>query len=290
MIVHKPVLLEEVLRELRPQANQDFIDATVGQGGHAEALLRRTLPEGRLLGFDRDPKNLAVAKKRLQPFGRRVKLVNDNYSTVLKHAYDHGFNAVSGILLDLGFSSAHVDDPKRGFSFQLVGPLDMRYDLRQELSAATIVNEWSEDQLALIFRKFGEEQYARQIAQAIVKTRRTENFQTTSELAELVMKVKPRFRKIHPATQVFQALRIAVNDELASLEQVLPDLLTLLAPGGRLAVISFQSLEDRIVKRFFIAKQTEIKIINKKPVIASSSEIKENPRARSAKLRVCEKR
>ncbi|MBU0645886.1 16S rRNA (cytosine(1402)-N(4))-methyltransferase RsmH [Patescibacteria group bacterium] len=290
MIAHKPVLLEEVIALLEPKSNQSFIDATVGQGGHAHEILSHTHPDGRLLGIDRDAPNLNIAKKRLKPFGARAVLVQDSYANVSTHAYAHKFSQVDAILVDLGFSSAHIDDPKRGFSFQQEGPLDMRYDTRQKLTAAEIVNTWDEDELARVFRKLGEETYARQIAKAIVKARVLGDFQTTTQLAELIVKNKRRGGKIHPATQVFQALRMTVNRELEELEKALPEFVSLLRPGGRLAVISFHSLEDRIIKQFFADKQKnkEIKIQTKRPITATLSEIKSNPRARSAKLRVAE--
>lgn len=291
MIAHKPVLLKEVIALLLPKPNQSLIDATVGQGGHAHEILSHTHPDGRLLGIDRDAKNLKVAKRNLKTFGKRVVLVLDSYANVSSHAYAHKFSQVDAILVDLGFSSAHVDDPGRGFSFQHEGPLDMRYDARQDLTAAEIVNTWEEDELARIFRKLGEETYARQIAKAIVKARKQGDFQTTTQLAELIVKNKRRGGKIHPATQVFQALRMSVNRELEELEKALPEFVSLLRPGGQLAVISFHSLEDRIIKQFFQLKQKEkeIKIKTKQPITATLSEIKSNHRARSAKLRVAEK-
>lgn len=291
MIAHKPVLLQEVIALLSPEPNQSFIDATVGQGGHAQKILSCALPDGRLLGIDRDAENLKIAKRNLKPFGKRVVLVQDSYANVSTHAYAHNFSQVDAILVDLGFSSAHVDDPRRGFSFQHEGPLDMRYDTQQSLTAAEIVNNWGEDELARIFRQLGEETYARQIARAIVKARGQGDFQTTTQLAELIVKNKRRSGKIHPATQVFQALRMTVNRELEELEKALPEFVSLLRPGGRLAVISFHSLEDRIIKQFFQQKQKEkeIKTKTKRPITATLSEIKSNPRARSAKLRVAEK-
>lgn len=286
---HIPVLLDEVLTYLAPKPKEHFIDGTVGLGGHAREILKRTLPDGRLLGIDRDASNLAVARGRLKEFGKRVILVNDSYANVTAHAYDHGFDSVDGILLDLGFSSVHIEDPARGFSFQLEGPLDMRYDTRQECTAQQVVNEWSEEDLAKIFRKFGEERHARQIARAIIAARKDEEIRTTAALAELVASVVPRSGKVHPATRVFQSLRIAVNDELGELERALPEAVRLLKPGGRLAVISFHSLEDRIVKQF-MNSQRELQVVTKRVITPTIEEIKQNPRSRSAKLRVAVKR
>jgi len=289
-IVHKPVLLDEVIQYLNPTEKEHFIDGTVGQGGHAEAILQMILPGGRLLGIDRDAANLKIAKKRLKPFGDPVVLVRDSYINTKTLAYAHGFSRVDGILLDLGFSSAHIEAADRGFSFQAEGPLDMRYDQTQDLTAEEIIRTWSTKDLTTIFRRYGEERRAGQIAEAIVKERKHNEILTTVQLAELVASVIPRRGKIHPATKVFQALRIAVNDELGQLESVLPDLVDLLVPGGRLAVISFHSLEDRIVKKFFHAQNGKtLSIKNKRVVTATQEEIKRNPRARSAKLRVAEK-
>ncbi len=287
-IAHEPVLLDEVIHYLDPKPKEHFIDGTVGLGGHAKEILKRTLPEGRLLGIDRDAENLERARKRLAEFQDRVILVQDSYANTKKYAYDYGFDQVDGILLDLGFSSVHIEKPDRGFSFQTEGPLDMRYDQRQELTAKTIVNTWNEEELAKIFRQFGEERHARQIARAIVANRKDMEIRTTGQLAELVASVIPRRGKLHPATRVFQALRIAVNDELGELQRALPDLVDLLAPGGRLAVISFHSLEDRIVKQF-MNSQHELRILTKRVVKPTQEEIKKNPRARSAKLRVAER-
>ena len=290
MSLHIPVLAQEVLSWLDPQPNQDFIDATVGLGGHAALLLERTGPNGRLLAFDRDERNLAEAKQNLAAFGDRVVYVNDSYQALKQAAYDHGFSEVRGILMDLGFSSGHIEDAQRGFSFQRPGPLDMRYDQRGEVTAEMIVNSWTAQDLAHIFFVYGEERHAHKIAKAIVESRRRARITTTSELADLIVATIPRHGKIHPATRVFQALRIAVNDELAELEQTLPQTRDVLQAGGRLAVISFHSLEDRIVKRFLKAHADEdFNILTKRPVIATEEEQKQNPRSRSAKLRVAER-
>ncbi|MBI4592148.1 16S rRNA (cytosine(1402)-N(4))-methyltransferase RsmH, partial [Candidatus Uhrbacteria bacterium] len=260
----------------------------VGLGGHAATLLPRVLPGGRLLGIDRDAANLQRARERLSGFDDAVVLVHDSYANVRTHAYAHGFTHVDAILLDLGFSSVHVDDPDRGFSFQSDGPLDMRYDQSQPLTAGEIVNTWSEDELARTFRQYGEELNARSIARLIVRSREETPFTCTTQLAELIAGIKRQHGKIHPATKVFQALRIAVNDEFGELELALPECVNLLKPGGRLAIISFHSLEDRIIKQFFKSTPA-LKVVTKRPVTASREEIAHNPRSRSAKLRVAEK-
>lgn len=290
MYKHIPVLLNEVITHLQPEPNKSFIDGTVGQGGHAEAILS-VLPGGRqkrLLAIDRDKRNLEVAKARLTRFGEAVVFVHDSFANMKPHATAHGFDQVDGILLDLGFSSAHVDDPQRGFSFQSDGPLDMRYDTSQSLTAATIVNEWDESELARIFRQYGEEKMASKIARAIVEERRKRPFERTIELSECVEGVVKRRGKIHPATQVFQALRIAVNDELGALSRALPDAVELLKSGGRLVIISFHSLEDRMVKAF-MKERSDLQVITKHVITPSEEEVKANPRSRSAKLRVAEK-
>lgn len=282
-------MLNEVIEHLKPEQKERFIDGTVGQGGHAKAILAHALPGASLLGFDRDPRNLDTARERLVEFGDRVTLVNDSYANAKEHAYAFGFHKVDAILLDLGFASSQIDDPLRGFSFMHEGPLDMRFDPNQELTAETIVNEWSEDELAKIFRQYGEERNARQIAQHLIEARKQQRIMTTADLAELVASLIPRRGKIHPATKVFQALRIAVNDELGQLERALPVLVELLAPKGRLAIISFHSLEDRIVKKFFEKQKGKLKTITKGVVTPTEEEIKQNPRSRSSKLRVAEK-
>ncbi len=295
MYTHIPVLLSEVLEHLQPEPNQRFIDGTVGQGGHAEKILERVLPvvssknsSARLLAIDRDAQNLATAQKRLDRFGDAVVFVHDSYAQVKTHALAHGFTNVNGILLDLGFASSQVDNPDRGFSFRNDGPLDMRYDITKGVTAAEIVNTWDEDELARIFRLYGEENKARPVAQAIIAQREREPFARTSELAECVARIVHGVPGIHPATRVFQALRIAVNDEFGELQSALPDLVELLAPHGRIAIITFHSLEDRIVKRFF-ADHPTLQLVNKRVIIPSREEIEKNPRARSAKLRVAQR-
>ncbi len=294
---HIPVLVTEVLTHLveRPEQKEmqargaSFIDGTVGQGGHAEAILR-ALPGCRILGFDRDSANLDIARRRLERFDAAAILVQDSYANVTQHARANGFEQVDGILLDLGFSSAHIDDPERGFSFAHEGPLDMRYDRTGDLTAEAILNGWSVEDLSRIFRVYGEEAAALQIAKVVYAARKKVRITTTTQFADLVETVVRRRGKTHPATKVFQALRIAVNDELGQFERVLPDLVDLLRPGGRLAIISFHSLEDRIAKHYFSERNGEtLNVITKRPVGPSDEEVHSNPRSRSAKLRVAEK-
>ena len=285
---HIPVLLGEVSEYLKPEPNNLLIDGTVGLGGHAQNLLPNVLPGGRLLGIDKDADNLEIARERLSRFGESVVLVRDSYANIKTHAYAHQFHPVNSILLDLGFSSVHVDGAERGFSFRKDGPLDMRYDRSSGITAEEVVNEWSEDELARIFRQYGEEKKARQIAKAIVSARAQTPLNRTIQLATVIAQTQRQRGRIHPATKIFQALRIAVNDELGELERVLPECVDLLKSGGRLAIISFHSLEDRIIKQFF-KSHSILKVVTKRPITASQEEVKKNPRARSAKLRVAEK-
>jgi 16S rRNA (cytosine1402-N4)-methyltransferase len=300
---HVPVLFNEVLAALRPYSGGKYIDGTLGAGGHAAGILSQSAPAGRLLGLDCDPAALAAAHRTLAIFGDRAEIVRASY--VQMEAVARTFAPVDGILLDLGLSSLQLADPARGFAFQAEGPLDMRFDPQGELTAAEMVNEWPLDELADIFYRYGEERHSRKIAQAIGAAR---PIQTTRELAEVIEKAVGRRRgpsRIHPATRIFQALRIAVNGELKAVETVLPLAVKLLKPGGRLAVIAFHSLEDRIVKNFIReqahgpadnpalpmprAFEPELKEIVRKPVMAAEAEISRNPRARSAKLRIAEK-
>ncbi len=301
---HQPVLYQEILHLLRPYSPGRYVDGTVGAGGHARGILEACAPEGELLGLDRDPQALAIARQRLAPFGRRVHLVQASYVTLLDQLARLGWEGVDGILLDLGASSMQFDTPERGFSFQHDGPLDMRFDPSSPVTAADLVNHLEEQELADLIYRFGEEPHARRIARAIVGAR---PIQTTRRLAAVIEAVSPRRGPIHPATRTFQALRIAVNDELTALSQVLPQAIAALRPGGRLAVISFHSLEDRIVKQFFRQQSRDqinpphmpiyaqerkaiLKEVVRKPITPSAEEIARNPRARSARLRVAEKR
>lgn len=292
---HVPVLLNSTVAGLALAPGDDVIDGTVGAGGHAAAILERTSPNGRLLGLDLDEAALEAARRSLARFGSRAVLVRGSYRDAERVLLSQNFGPIQAALLDLGYSSLEIDDPRRGFSFRADGPLDMRFDDRQELTAAAVVNGWSADQLTEILIKYGEERFARRIAGAIVHARRESRILSTLRLAEIVSQaVPPAYRRgrIHCATRTFQALRIVVNDELGNLEAALPDLFRLLRPGGRLAVIAFHSLEDRLVKRFNRERASagEAILITKRPIEADPGEIALNPRSRSAKLRILEKR
>lgn len=283
---HTPVLAKEVIDGLALVPRATVLDGTLGLGGHAALILQATAPDGVVVGCDRDARNLATARTRLAAFGDRVTFVNDSFANIAQHHV----SLFDGALLDLGFSSVHVDDASRGFSFLHDGPLDMRYDTRQTLTAEAIVNSWSRDELAEVFRLYGEEPYATGIAKAIIEARKRERITTTGQLATLISSLAGGKRgKIHPATRVFQALRIAVNDELGELTRGLAAITECLRPGARFAVITFHSLEDRMVKQFF-RDDSRLDVLTKKPIVASAEEITTNPRARSAKLRVAVKK
>jgi len=288
--MHTPVLLGEVLGLLRPGAGQRFIDATMGLGGHAAALLERLLPGGWLLGIDRDAEALARARERLEPFRGHFELVHGNFRDLAKHAARLGGKGADGVVIDLGVSSCQLETAGRGFSFSADGPLDMRMDPSQGRTAQELLMHSRADELERILREYGEERFARRIARAIAERRG--ELRTTRDLASLVERAVPRReRRLHPATRTFQALRIAVNDELGALEAALGTLPQWLAPGGRVAVISFHSLEDRIVKRMLRehAAAGDAALVTRKPVRPSAAEVAANPRARSGKLRVAER-
>lgn len=296
---HVPVLEKEVLELLNPKTNEHAIDGTIGDGGHAQMILERTGPKGKLLGIDLDPRALETARKRLEKFGKRVTLTQGNFSSLEELAARENFENASIILLDLGLRTAELETSGRGFSFKRDESLDMRFDPSQSVTAAHIINQASKEELMTILRAFGEEPLAAQIAEGIVSERKKEAIVRTGQLSEIVLSAYRRKLKskkdipwiggIHPATRTFQALRIRTNDELEHLRAALPQTLRMLKPGGRLAVISFHSLEDRIVKRFFKENKDSINALNKKPLVASREEVSNNPASRSAKLRVMRK-
>ena len=292
MADHIPVLLSEVLALLRPRPAGRYLDATVGPGGHAEAILRASDPDGTLLGIDRDPEALARAEGRLARFGARVRLQHGRFEAL--EALAGAAAPFHGILFDLGTSSLQLDMPERGFAFARGGPLDMRMDRQQPGTAADLVMALTEQELADLIYRWGEERWARRIARAVVEAREREPIRTTTDLAEIVARTIPRRlwpRHIHPATRTFQALRIAVNEELTGLDTSLAAATDLLGPGGRVVVISFHSLEDRIVKRAWRSLEDAglVRVLTKRPQTASEAEVQDNPRARSAKLRAAER-
>jgi 16S rRNA (cytosine1402-N4)-methyltransferase len=326
---HRPVLYQVVLQALRPKPGGHYVDGTLGAGGHAFGILQASNPDGLLLGLDLDPQALALAKARLAEFGPRAMIVQASYTTLGQQLAELGWTALDGIILDVGVSSMQLDTPERGFSFQSDGQLDMRFDPSNPTSAADLVNQLDEKELTDLIYRYGEEPGARRIARTIVKNR---PILTTQQLAGIVKEAvgKPGIRPagkgrqwrsknvtegentlqrkaLHPATRTFQALRIAVNQELESLEAFLPQAVKALLPGGRLAVISFHSLEDRIVKQFFrresqdcicpprqpvctCGHQAVLSVITPRPIYPQAEEVKLNPRSRSARLRVAEKR
>jgi 16S rRNA (cytosine1402-N4)-methyltransferase len=292
---HIPVLTDEVLKFLNPQAGQNFIDCTLGDGGHAAKILAATTPDGKVLGFDLDGDAVKVARENLGSYGSRLLFKHASYTQLSAAVTEEKFGPIAGVLLDLGFSSPQIEERGRGLSFQRDEPLDMRYDqANNPTTAALVVNTWTKDELAKIIGDYGEERFAQRIAGAIITSRREKRIMTTAALALVVMNAVPKnyeHGRIHPATRTFQALRIAVNDELNSVAAVLPQAREALAAGGRLAVIAFHSLEDRIVKNFFRDEERagRLKILTPKPITALETELKNNPRSRSAKLRVAEK-
>lgn len=289
---HQSVLAAEVVDGLAPRSGGRYLDATLGGGGHAAALLAASAPDGRLLGLDADPAALAAATARLAEYAGRLTVRHANFRQLAEVAEAAGFGACDGIMFDLGVSSYQLDTPERGFSFQADAPLDMRLDPTSGVTAADLVAALPERELADVIYQFGEEHGSRRIARAIVEARRRSTISTTGQLAEIVARaLGGRRGKIHPATRTFQALRIAVNRELESLELALPQAVGLLAQGGRLAVISFHSLEDRIVKHYLRAEASagRLQLVTKKPIVAGDAEQRDNPRSRSAKLRIAER-
>jgi 16S rRNA (cytosine1402-N4)-methyltransferase len=306
---HLPVMVEEVIVGLSPRPGSLLVDATLGGGGHAVRILEATSPDGRLVGLDADPAALERAGRRLAGFGSRALLVHANFEELSAVAEERGLSAVDGVLFDLGLSSDQLADAERGFSFRADGPLDMRFDVSRGQPAAELLRTEDAESLTRIFREAGEEPYAGRIARAIVREREERPIATASHLAQLVERAVPANRgrrRTHPATRVFQALRIRVNRELEVLPRALAAALELLRPGGRLAVISYHSLEDRIVKRFVAAERRgcicppeapvcvcghspRLRSIGKAPQFPTPEEVSANPRARSARLRVAER-
>ncbi len=286
---HQPVMLREVLEFLQVERGGIFVDCTTGEGGHSEGILKKLPPDGMLVCIDRDEEMLKVAKERLGE-DPRVKFLKGNFSQITSLLGGLGVEGVDGVLFDLGVSYAQINLPQRGFSFRQDGPLDMRMDKSQPLTAHMLVNRLSEKELAELFRKYGEEKFARRIASAIVKRRRGREITSTLELAEIIRQVVKRRSHIHPATRAFMALRIAVNQELEELESALPQAIALLKKGGRIVVLSYHSLEDRITKRSFMLHEEVLNILTPKPLRPSKEEVAVNPKARSARFRAGERR
>jgi len=301
---HEPVLYQEIIHALSPSHGGRYVDGTLGAGGHAAGILKSSDPDGELLGLDVDPQALEIARQKLQIFETRVKIIQSSYTTLAILLDEIGWERINGMILDLGASSMQFDNPARGFSFQVDGDLDMRFDPSGSISANQVINDLPESELANILYEYGEEPKSRQIARAILKARPITG---TIQLAQVISSVYPYRRKTHPATRSFQAIRIAVNDELEALKRGLEKSLEVTCSGGRIAVITFHSIEDRIVKQFFQQESKDcicpaeqpvctcdhralLEIITKKAVKPSQEELIKNPRARSAKLRVAQKK
>lgn len=290
-MAHIPVLLKEVLEYLDPKPNQNFIDATIGDGGHANAILEKIGPKGKLIAIDRDFESIVRAKSNLSKFGGRVLFINGSFGNLLEIVKSNKIGVISGILFDFGISSSQLQNSGRGFSFQKDEILDMRYDVKNSITAEDIVNEYSERELAEVFKKWGEEPRALKITAAIIKARKKNRIKTTKELIRIIEKVARRHGRLHPATLIFQALRIEVNNELGEIEQALKVIPEILGKNGRAVFISFHSLEDRLVKNWSKSSDRDgvIKILNKKTITVSTEELIVNSRSRSAKLRAVEK-
>lgn len=306
---HVPVLLDETMTALAVKPGGVYVDCTVGGAGHSTEILRRSAPDGFLIGLDQDENALKAAEKRLAPFGERIRLVKSNFEHVAAVIERLGVGPVDGVLMDIGVSSHQLDEGERGFSYHHDAPLDMRMDRTRPFTAATLVNEWPEEEIARILWEYGEERWSRRIAQFIVEARQRKPVTTTGELVEIIKAAIPapaRREGGHPARRSFQAIRIAVNDELGVLERGLEGAMSILKPGGRLAVITFHSLEDRIVKQSFnrwvrpctcppevpvcvCGRKPLAQHVTRKPVTATRSELEQNPRSRSAKLRAVQK-
>lgn len=306
---HVPVLYNEIMEIMEPKAGEVFVDCTLGGGGHSRGFLERTSPNGRLIGIDQDLDALAAAKRNLEPFGERVTFVHSNYENLKDILEEYAPDGVDGILFDLGVSSYQLDEAERGFSYMHDAPLDMRMNREREFSAYDVVNGYSESELHRIIKEYGEENWAKRIAQFIVNERKVKPIRSTGELVEIIKKAIPKGARMeggHPAKRTFQAIRIEVNGELDVLTNTIEDAARALRIGGRLGIISFHSLEDRIVKEKFrylaldcicppelpfcrCDKKSEVKILTRKPVVAKKEEAQENSRSKSAKFRAVEK-
>lgn len=291
--MHTSVLTDKVIEFLDPKPNQNFIDATLGGGGHTIALLEKTAPKGRVLALDLDADAIlrVKAKAKEAKVASRLQMIEDNFANIAGTVKEEKFKPVHGILFDLGLSSDQLETSGRGFSFQKSEPLDMRYNKESPTTAEKIVNFWSKRDLEIILKDYGEEEFAKEIAEAIIKTRTTKQITKTNHLVDIILEATPKWyktKKIHPATKTFQALRMAVNQELENLKLALHQAVGIIENQGTIAVISFHSLEDRIVKNFFQDNE-QLLTLTKKPIVAEESEVKKNPRSRSAKLRVARK-
>jgi 16S rRNA (cytosine1402-N4)-methyltransferase len=304
---HIPALLNETIDHLNLRAGQTVVDCTLGLGGHSEAILEKIGPKGHLIAFDQDEGNLKAAKERLKKYEKQITYIHDNFEYLEEHLKEKGIKTVNAIFFDLGLSSPHVDDPERGFSFMKDGPLDMRYDKRQGLTAEKVVNTYNEEKLAYIIFKYGEERRSRVIAKKIVHVRKTKPITSTLQLVRVIGSTMGGHKsKIHPATLTFQALRIYVNREMEVLEKALDQAVKILETGGRIAVISYHSLEDRTVKnklRYYTQDcicpkelpvcqcnfKKKLYLLTRKPIIPNGIEVSRNPRSRSAKMRVAER-
>ena len=306
---HQPIMVDEVLNALQPKPEGIYLDGTMGGAGHSRAILEAANPSGKLIALDRDEIAIEVGQDRLAIYGERACVLRRNFSEIQEIAAEYAPQGLDGILLDIGVSSPQLDDPERGFSYQTDAPLDMRMDREDALTAWTVVNQWPQGELRRILTQYGEERHAGAIASAIVRAREQAPIATTGQLVEVIRRAMPAAalrEKQHPAKRSFQAIRIAVNDELGSVSRMLQQAIPRLRPGGRLAVISFHSLEDRIVKSELAAaakgcvcppsfpvcvcgRQPQVRLVSRKPILPSQREIDENPRARSAKLRLAEK-
>ena len=291
--MHVAVLADKVIEYLSPKASQNFVDCTVGSGGHTFKILKSTAPKGRVLGIDQAKEALSIVKtkSREQKLGARVTLVEDNFAQVRDIVRREKFRPVHGILFDLGMSSDQLEKSGRGFSFQKSESLDMRYSKENPTTAEKILNFWSKRDLERILKEYGEEQFAHSIAEAIVQKRIEKHLKQTNQLVDIILEATPKWyhrKKIHPATKTFQALRIAVNRELENLKSALPQSVEILEKQGTLVIISFHSLEDRMVKNFF-KNNPQLQFLTKKPIVAGDEEVRINPRSRSAKLRAARK-